>query len=263
MKKTIAILLILMATVFATCAQIPAENLSKQLCDSYAADGENINAGCCYYQVGEWGKCSLYLLKGARHAEILWDLNRGSFDQGAVAKQYYNPEYYPSSGLGSETGVCLHNYGNDALTKKIEDYHNWIIYYGYGGKDKPPFDMDVTIASLESAILPPEPTATAAPTVAPTAKPTVRAPTATPLPQSENNWTVPLIILVIIAVVGYLLLTRRKPAEPKYPESMEKAVKHKGYLHHVAEKAKEEHTAKKPEHHTKAKAEHHTKKHKK
>lgn len=251
MKKMLVLLLMLVATVFAACVQIPPAELSKSLCDSYAANGENINAGCCYYQSGDWGDCSLYFLKGARHAEMLWDLNRGSFEQGGLAKQYYNPEYYPSSGLGSETGVCLYNYGDTALTAKVQSYYDWIHYYGYGGEDKPPFDMDVVITSLENTLHPATPTATPEPTVVPpTPKPTV-APTATPVPQEENNWAVPLIILVIIVVVGYLLLNKKKHGgnqSPKYPESMEKPAGHKGYLYKAAQKAKEEHKAK-PAHH--------------
>ena len=255
MKKTIVILLMLLATVFATCVRIAPADLSKSLCDGYAADGQNINAGCCYNQLGDWGECTLYLLKGARHAEILWDLNRGPFDEGTLAKQYYNPEYYPSSGLGSETGVCLYNYGDSALTAKVQSYYDWIHYYGYGGPDERPFDMDTLIGSLETTLHPPAPTATPKPTIkVPTAMPTA-IPTAAPTPEGDNGWVVPVVLLVIAAVVGYLFFTRKggKSSSPKYPESMDKPAEHKGYIHHVAEKAKEEHEAKHRKMHKKKK----------
>ncbi len=247
MKKILALLLMLMAAAFAHCT--PMDNPSKALCENYASSSSYINAGCCYKQIGDWGECTLNLLKGARHAEILWDLNRGPFEQGGIAKQYYNPEYYPSSGLGSDMGVCLHNYGDSALTEKVAAYYNWIKYYGYGGQEQPPFNMDQLIASFESSLYPQAPAATPAATPK-QARQHTPIPTPLPTAEEENGWVLPVMLLVIIVVVGYLIFVRKKasPKQLAQPKPAEKLEPHKGYLYKAAQRAREReamHTVKK------------------
>ncbi len=207
----------LVATSFAACSVLQPDQRTLGHCQEELNKGEIINAGCCYYFVEEWGDCALYLLKGARAAELEWDLNKGSFDAGSTAKQYYNPEYYPSSGLGSETGVCLNGYGDSALTQDVAQYYNWIKFYGYGGEDDPPFDMGAKIDALENKLHPPAkeveatPTATPKPTAAPAAA------TATPEPTGEgdNTGVMLVVAVVILGAVGYFIYTKKKPGKKK------------------------------------------------
>ncbi|MFC2175207.1 hypothetical protein ACFLQ2_05105 [archaeon] len=213
MKRVLVILLMLITTAFAACNVLPVDQRTIGHCQQFVNKGEIINAGCCYYQIEEWGDCVLHLLTGAREAEIEWDLNKGSFDAGSRAKQYYNPTFYPSSGLGSETGVCLNGYGDSALTADVTQYYNWIQFYGYGGEDEPPLDMGARIAELENELHPkaPEPESTATPTAVATADATP-APTIAPdTTTTEDNTIVMLIVAaLILGVVGYFIFLKKK-----------------------------------------------------
>lgn len=210
------LVLMVAGTALGACINLQPSQAYLGNCEQFSNKGEILNAGCCFYQIEEWGKCSLHFLKGARAAEILWDLNEGDFNKGATARQYYNPEFYPSTGLGSETGVCLYNYGDMDLMDDVDDYYDWIVYY-YTDQD-PPFDMDAKIATLEAKLYPPaatptpEATATPAATVAPTAIPTA---VAAPSAAEDNTGVLLLVALVIVAAVGYFMYTKKKPAGKK------------------------------------------------
>lgn len=255
MKKALLIMLLLSVAVFGKCQLIPEAELSTTLCDSYADANEYINAGCCYMQVEEWGNCVFYILKGAHYNEILWDLNQGSWDAGTKAKQYYNPEFFVSSGLGSETGVCLNGYGDTALTAEIHQYYEWIQFYGYGGEDVPPFDMGDKIDALDAKLHPPEVIAT--PTPVPTSAPVVTpVPTAPPAPEETDNTGVLLVVAVLIlGVVAFFIFKRKGSAAPvvAIPEPSTSEPKREGYLYKAAEKAKESHKKEEKKHHKKPK----------
>ena len=218
--KQLMILFTLMTLVVGTalgaCAMLPASEATLGNCQQFANKGEVLNAGCCFHQIGEWEECTYWFLRGAREAEIEWDLNKGSFDKGATARQYYNPQFYPSTGLGSETGVCLYNYGDTALREKVDNYYDWIVYYYTD--EEPPFDMDAEIAALKNKAYPPAPEeeATPVPTAVATPVPTA-APTAvaTPEPEADNTGVLLIVALVLVGVVGYFMYTKKKPGKKK------------------------------------------------
>ncbi len=117
---------------------------SVSQCDQAASNNQYINAGLCYQYFDVWDKCSYYLLKGARQAELKWDYNMNNYDDYSTAVNYY----------GGLTQSCLKNWGKRDLADQVLIYHNWIQKW-LVNKDQPPFNMDTFIAGIHDQIWPP------------------------------------------------------------------------------------------------------------
>lgn len=149
-KLTVMLTLALLGTAFAC---LPLSGATLGTCQEFVNEQKYIDAGCCYKQFKEWGNCTLYLLKGARADEIKWNRGTGS-SNGATARQYYYIEYWPSSGLGSDMGVCASMYGDENLIDNIKKYYTWMQQYVIDSQynDDPPFDMDAFITAFENKL---------------------------------------------------------------------------------------------------------------
>ncbi len=208
---TIALVLSVSASAF--CLKLDANEAYLGNCNQMVNKGEYVDAGCCFKQIEEYGDCILYLLKGAHEAEILWDGGDGDYDKRNIALEYYNTEFYPSSGLGSDMGVCLNGYNDADLKLDVNNYYDWMVYKEM--TEDAPYDMNTKIKSLENVLHPKAPvsTATPQPSLFATATPEPSL-VATP-PTPEDNTGVLLIVAVILVAIVVVLITQKDKIMPK------------------------------------------------
>ncbi|MBN3037052.1 MAG: hypothetical protein JW834_01260 [Candidatus Diapherotrites archaeon] len=139
--KTLILSILLFAAAFAAC-------------QDFVSDGKYVEAGDCYRVAGEWNKCVLYYLKAANEAEVKWDGGVGPYQYKSTAMKYYNPEFYTTSGLGSDTGKCLHELGDAEITAKVQAYYDWLQYFLPTRPTEKPFDIKEFIYDMDAAIFP-------------------------------------------------------------------------------------------------------------
>ncbi len=135
----------IVSLVLVSTLALSASYTSVSQCDEYASQGQYINAGLCYQFFDKWDKCSYYLLKGAREAELRWNYNMNNYDDYSLAVNYY----------GDITQRCLKNWGEKDLAGKVLIYHDWLQHW-LVNRDNPPFDMGQLIEEVKDKIWPSE-----------------------------------------------------------------------------------------------------------
>ncbi len=227
MKLSIFVGLVFVLTLSIVGSALAYENVVE--CNSLVDQGRYIDAGLCYEDMKVWDNCTYYLLKGAREAEKEWNFNKGDWNGRVIALEYYG---------GAHTKACIQNYGDYALLDKIDQYHEWLVYWLTSHAD-PPFDMDALLNGLHERIWPQN---TEQPSGEQVNIPQTSGGQLTnnsksngggssqPTPETVSIDPVllgvgALVIIAILGVIGYAVT--RKPSKPAEPYLKENARKKK------------------------------------
>jgi hypothetical protein len=117
-------------------------------CEVLVEKEKFVDAGDCFLEEEEWGKCVYYYLKYGRQGEIAWNRNQGdpttSYSGFVKATKWYNPET-------ASLHTCLAYYGDDELEDTLEDMFTWLSHYSTTPVD-PPHDMGEVLESVEADV---------------------------------------------------------------------------------------------------------------